>query len=414
MSVGKVPVLPEDRSEFAESWPVLLAATIGVGLGTTGLLFYAFGQFVGPLSAAFGWPRGAVSGGMLSYSLGTVLIYPFIGGAVDRFGGRVVALLSQIGLALGFLLVSMVPADIRLFYAAFFALSLLGGGTSPIVWSRAVARHFTRRRGLALGIMLSGTGLAAVLTPMVVGGAVSAYGWRIAFRLLAAAEILIGLPVTYTFLRETASRTIIADQAALIGTVTAEALRSSAFWRLIAAFVLIATGVAGLIVHLPVLLLDRHFSHAQAGFMMGFFGYAVIAGRLLLGFLVDRFPAGLVGAAFIMTAALSCLLLAGGVAVFPAILLLGGCAGAEVDLLAFLVSRLFGLSHYAQIYAWALSAFVIGAGIGPVIAGSIHDAAGSYTPALYMFAFSASCAAILIASLGTRLAMAKQKLGAIR
>jgi len=393
-------------SEFAKSWPTLLAATIGVGLGTTGMMFYAFGQFVGPLSAAQHWTRGAVSGGMLSYSFGTVLIYPFIGRAVDRFGGRAVALLAQLGLAIGFLLISAVPRNIFVFYAAFFAMSLLGAGTSPIVWTRAVARHFVRRRGLALGIMLSGTGLAAVLAPLVVGNAIAAFGWRGAFHTLAAIEIVIGLPATYALLQDGHGSTA---AAALSGDTLRQALHRSDFWRVVAAILLIATGLAGLIVHLPVLLQDRGYSHAHTAFMLGFFGYAVIAGRLLLGFLVDRFSAAIVGAVFVSAAALACLLLAFGGAVFPAILLVGACAGAEVDLLAFLVSRLFGLLHYAQIYGWAMSAFVLGAGLGPVIAGTIHDVAGTYAPALYLFAVASVGAGMLVFSLRQGLAEARAR-----
>jgi len=399
MNDAQLQMAPDERSEFGLYWPILFAATVGVGLGTTGLMFYGFGQFVGPLAADLHWSRGAISGGMLSYSAGTVLVYPFVGRAVDRFGGRAVGLLAQCGLAAGFALISVVPANIYLFDAAFFVMSLLGAGTSPIVWSRAVARHFARRRGLALGIMLSGTGMAAVLAPAVVGGSIAAFGWRGAFRVMAAIEIGVGLPVTFFCLREAAR---VGAAAAPAGMATAAALRSSAFLRLVFAFVLISLGVAGLIVHLPVMLQDRGFAHARIGFMMGFFGYAVICGRLLLGFLMDRFPAAIVGGIFVLTAAVACLLLAGGVGVFPAVLLVGACAGAEVDLLAFLTSRLFGLRHFAQIYGWALSAFVVGAGLGPVIAGRVHDVTGSYQAALYLFAASTVVAAGVIGSLGRK------------
>jgi len=302
MDDAQLEMAPDERSEFGLYWPILFAATVGVGLGTTGLMFYGFGQFVGPLAADLHWSRGAISGGMLSYSAGTVLIYPFVGRAVDRFGGRAVGLLAQCGLAAGFVLISLVPANIYLFDAAFFVMSLLGAGTSPIVWSRAVARHFARRRGLALGIMLSGTGMAAVLAPAVVGGSIAAFGWRGAFRVMAAIEIGVGLPVTFFCLREAMGVGSVAG-GALSGMAMGAALRSGAFARLVCAFVLISVGVAGLIVHLPVMLADRGFAHARIGFMMGFFGYAVICGRLLLGFLMDRFPAGIVGGIFVLTAA---------------------------------------------------------------------------------------------------------------
>jgi MFS family permease len=179
-------------------------------------------------------------------------------------------------------------------------------------------------------------------------------------------------------------------------------MRDSAFWRLLVAFFLISIAVGGLIVNLPALLADRGLTSAAAAGLVGFLGYAIIAGRLCLGFLVDRFPPAIAGAGLILLSALACVLLAASAAPLPAVLLLGLCAGAEVDLLAFLVSRLFGLRHYAQIYGWGISAFTAGAGVGPYVAGRAHDWAGNYVAALWGFAGLIVIAALLILSLGGR------------
>ena len=385
-------------SEFRRAWPTLLACVVGVGLGTTGLVFYTFGQFVRPLAAEFHWGRGAVAGGMLAFSIGTVLISPIVGGLVDRAGMRTVAILGQIGLALGLFLVSCAQQRIWTFYLAWFALAVLGSGTSPIVWSRAVAGAFEKRRGLALGIMLCGTGLAGILGPLVTGHFIATFGWRGAYRLLAASQIAIGLPFTFLVLQPIA-KTAPAEVAALAGISLSAALRLSSFWRLVQAFILISVVVAGLIVHLPAMLVDRGLSPAAAAATVALMGYAVIVGRLSLGVLLDRLPPNLVGGAFVLISAVTCLLLANGFGLMGAVLLLGLCAGAEVDLLAFMSARLFGLRHFAQIYGCTMAAFAFGAGVGPIAAGLIHDWTGSYTTALYGFAVAITCAAGLIASL---------------
>ncbi|HYZ20679.1 MAG TPA: hypothetical protein VE690_00855, partial [Rhodopila sp.] len=82
------------------------------------------------------------------------------------------------------------------------------------------------------------------------------------------------------------------------------------------------------------------------------------------------------------------------------VILFGLSAGGEVDLLAYLVSRYFGLRHYARVYGWMLSAFGTGVGIGPVLAGWTRDSAGSYAPALYGFIGLMVMAAGLIGGLG--------------
>jgi cyanate permease len=218
--------------------------------------------------------------------------------------------------------------------------------------------------------------------------------------MLALALVVVGLPVTLALLRS--GRDPAVGSAPLSGSTLKEALKSSAFWRLEAAFFLISLVVGGLIVHLPAMLVDRGFSAAVAASTVSYLGYAIIVGRLSLGTLVDRFSPAIVGALLIALSALSSVLLAQGIAPLAATLLLGLCAGAEVDLLAFLVSRLFGLRNYAQIYGCGISAFTAGAGVGPILAGRAHDLSGGYAPALYGFAVAIVVACILIASLGGR------------
>jgi MFS family permease len=388
---------PTKAGEFARGWSVLLASTVGVGLGITGLPAFSFGQFVRPLAQTFGWSRGEISGGVTCLMIGTLVMSPFVGHAVDKFGIRAVALFSQIGLALGFIGVSLVGPSVTAYYGAWLALSFLGAGTSPIVWTRAVAGRFERSRGLALGIMLCGTGVIAILAPTIVNQIVTSFGWRAAYHVLAGSLIFIGLPMTYAFLRSAPKGA--RPEAIQTGLTLKDALRTTTFWRVIAAFVLISSVVSALIVHLPTLLIDRGVAPAAAAGMVGVLGYTIIAGRLTLGAMVDRFSPAFVGGGLISLAAVTAVMLAHGVAPLLAILLFGLCCGAEVDLLAFLMSRLFGLRNYAQIYGCGISAFTLGGAIGPIVAGRSHDIAGSYNPVLYGFAVATCVSTLLIFSL---------------
>jgi MFS family permease len=334
--------------------------------------------------------------------IGTFLFAPLIGRLVDRVGVRPVALFSQLGLAIGFLLLACVNAQIWTFYAAWFAASVFGAGTSPIVWTRAVAGWFNRHRGLALGIMLSGTGAIAVISPIVVNAIIASFGWRGAYIALAATLVVIGMPATYALLR-TPEQTDPAHARPVVGASLGEAYRSMYFWRIIVAFVLFSTVAGGTIVHLPPMLVDQGYAPRDAAFVVSFLGYAIIAGRLGLGFLLDLLPPALIGGLFLLLAAVSCTILAShGSAIF-AVILFGLFSGAEVDLLAYLISRIFGLKHYAQLYAWGISAFTFGAGVGPIIAGTIHDHTGSYQSALYAFAAVIVVASGLVFSLAPAL-----------
>ncbi len=383
-----------------QAWTVVLAAAVGVGLGVTGLPIYTTGQFVQPLHDAFGWGRAQSTGGLIFLTVGSVLMAPVIGTLIERHGVRRVAALAQVGLCLGYAGLTLHGGSLPLFYAGWAVLAVLGAGTSPIVWTRAVASWFDRSRGLALGITLCGTGLVAVVGPGLIGGIIAANGWKAGFLALAAAQVVLGLPLTLLLLRVRGDTADGEALSTLPGVSLREAASSSQFWRLLLAFFLISVVVGGLIVHLAPMLADFRVPPADAARALGLLGVSIIVGRLCIGALVDRLPPTLVAPVFICLPVPSCLLLAHGQSPELAIVLAGLAAGAEVDLLAFLMSRYFGMLHYARIYAWGLSAFSLGAGLGPILAGAVHDRTGSYVWALYGFAVLMVAAAGLIASLG--------------
>ena len=392
------------RSEFARAWTVILAAAVGVGLGITGLPIYTTGLFIRPLEQAYAWPRATITGGLLFLKVGVTIMAPLIGLLVDRYPVRPVAVLGMIGFALGYVGLTLHDGSVPLWYAGWAALAVLGAATSPIVWTRAVASWFDTSRGLALGLTLCGTGVVAAVGPGIIGGIIAAYGWKAGFYSLAAAQVLVGLPLVALFLRARNEGRGAAARDALPGRTVAQAFRMGAFWRLLLAFFLISVVVGGFIVNLPAMLGDRGIPPARAAQALGLMGLAIIVGRLTVGALVDRFPTAIVAPIYILLPAASCLLLAQG-QLAPweaslAIILVGLSAGAEVDLLAYLTGLHFGMKNYAKIYGWGLAAFSAGAGIGPGFAGWVHDTTGTYTAALYAFAAMIAVGALLLATLG--------------
>jgi MFS family permease len=173
------------RDEISAGWLVLLTSLVGIGAGATSLLFYSVGVFFEPLQREFGWNRGQISGAMIYLTVGLVISGPVVGWLIDRFGARVVALVSIPLLALvlgGFAnLGNSLPA----LSALFFAAGSLGGGTTPIVYTRIVNGNFSASRGLALGIVLAGTGIAALVLPPALAAVIGPRGWRSGFMLLA-------------------------------------------------------------------------------------------------------------------------------------------------------------------------------------------------------------------------------------
>lgn len=143
---------------------------------------------------------------------------------------------------------------------------------------------------------------------------------------------------------------------------------------------------------------------ASAVWAASLLGFAIIAGRLGIGVLVDRFYAPAVAFGILAIAAGACflLMLAGGnlALALVAVVLIGLAAGAEVDLVAYLASRYFGLRAYGEIYGWQLGFFALGAGLGPMGVGRLYDATGSYNVGLIACAVGFGVGAILIGVLG--------------
>lgn len=381
-----------------------MAAVAGVGVGVTGLPFYTFGIFMTPLSQAFGWSRSQVAVGMLCLNLGLTVTAPLIGKVIDRHGVRKIALASLVGLAVGFGLVALSGPSITSFYAAWIALAFFGCGTTPLTWTRAINLEFRKARGLALGIALLGTGLASIVGPPAIQSLITAYGFRAAYVAIGLFVLVFVLPIAAFGLQGSdAEAGPATDGVALTGTSYREAIGTASFWLIAASILVMILGQAGATVHLVPMLRDRGMEAGKAAATAGLLGFSVIVGRVLVGYLVDRFPAPKVASVFFMLPAIGMAILfaaraQGGEIV--AVLLLGLSAGAEVDILAYLVSRYFGMRSYGAIYGSLLSIFGVAGGLGPVLVARAYDAAKSYQPALVGGAILFIVGAITIGCLG--------------
>ena len=145
---------------------------------------------------------------------------------------------------------------------------------------------------------------------------------------------------------------------------------------------------------------DNGLSGVEAGKIAGGIGLAVIGSRLIVGFLLDRVFAPLIAISICLIAAagISAFLFNGASAAMLTAVAMGLALGAELDLMGFLVARYFGLAQFGKTYGWLYCAFVFASGLGPLWVGAVHDAVGSYSPALAVSAIGLvlSCAGFLL------------------
>ncbi|MET0241259.1 MAG: MFS transporter [Sphingobium sp.] len=380
--------------ELAKGWPTVLAASLAIGVGTMGIGFYSLGLFVKPLQEEFGWSRAAVSGAATFQQFGIFLSAPLVGRLAERIGGRTVAVASYILMPLALVLLATITPSVTTWYALWLVISLAGCGTTPALWARVVSMRFDAARGLALGLMLLGTGVAAILAPALLGPVFAAYGWRNALFAMAAVTLLIGLPVSLM------TRQDIGGDGARAMTVRGQFEANRATITLLVIAGMLGLIVAGLIIHLVPMLMDRGVDAASAAKVAATIGIAVLFARVVVGYLFDRFHAPYVASIFLLSPVVSCLLLWRGGPVIPAAMCLGLAAGAEVDMLAYFTSRYARLRNYSATYGVVLGIFSLGAGCGPMLFGWSVDISGNYDVVLIASTLLLLGVVILIATLG--------------
>jgi MFS family permease len=376
------------RSRVFYGWWIVLACSLSlsVSIGTLGI--YSFSLFVKPLTQEFGWSHGEVSLAMTFTNLVVTAVSPVLGRLADRFGSRAVLLPSHLALGASLAAMYSLTASLWQFYGLYIALGLLGAGTSPLAYSRLVAKWFDRRRGIALGLTVAGVGLGSFVVPTAGQWVISLYGWRAAYMMMALATVVLPVPLLGLLLREDPTES---DEPAhghapkVPELTTAQALRRGTFWLMAGVFACVATCASAAIAHMVPLLTDRGMPVQQAAFAVSLFGISALAGRILTGMLVDRYFAPHVTAGMFTAVAAGLGLLMSGVDVrlgYAAAVLVGIGLGAEVDVMPYLISRYFGFRCLGEIYGILFAAFTLGMAGGPYVMGRGFDLTRSYQPPL--------------------------------
>ncbi|MBB4631109.1 MFS family permease [Sphingosinicella soli] len=391
--------------ETAADWGLVLVCT--VGLTVSMIYLYALGPFIVPVSEEMGWSRGETSAGLTLISLASVIAAPFVGFWVDRFGSRRIAIIGCMVFCFGISLLSSAGSHIS--WLLIWAIVAMGSVMmKPTVWMSAVAHRIHRRRGLAMGVALTGTGISSALSPIVAGEVISSSGWRTAFLVLGTGAALLLLPLLLLFFRDRPIHSRGTDKRnaaeGLVGLTISEGLRSAVFIRLALAGFLINFSVMGLVVHFVPLLEGQHFQMGEATALASLIGVTTIVARLVTGNLLDRFHAPTVAAIAFSLPIYACLMLLffDGSTIMAATIaiLIGAAVGAEVDALAYLSSRYFGMRSFGTLFGSITGAISLGIGLGPTSAGAIHDAFGTYQPMFLLIIPLVAVSVVLVATLG--------------
>ena len=387
---GVRDVLSGERKLYYGWW--LLAASVAAMALGSGVSFWAFGLYVRPVEAEFGWSRAEISLGFSITLLTAGASGPLIGRWIDRHGPRSAILLGTVLTSLSYVLLATTQNLWQ-----WYALWALHGAARQLMFfmpfMALIPRWFDRRRGLAVSILGTGFSLGGFVVLPVMSLVLDRVEWRGALVfsgvVVAAVFLAIGLFVVRDAPGEAEAGSDQQPSGDLEGLTLGEALRTPLFWVLAVALTLFFFGSFGWLVHQIPYYESVGISRERAAVIVSLAAGLGIGARLVAGFFADR-VARFETFAMLLSASLALAMATllvdhgpRGIAVFIVLWLVGSSGGPMIE--ALLLTRAFGLAHFSTILGALLLVETAGEIVSPTVTGAIYDATGSYEWALVMY-----------------------------
>jgi len=406
-------------SRIYYGWWIVLAAFLNLFF-VVGILFYGFPVFYPYFVESLGFTRAQVTQGFLLGFLFAGLPFGILAGTIiDRIGARVV-ILAGVGLV-GLPLLLMGRMSHFWQFEILCVVEVIGYVLAgPIANQVLIAKWFSRRRGRAMGYAYLGLGLGGVAAPTLVNFLARSLGWRHGLELLGTFILLVLFPIGIWVTRSSPEESGVNAESfreealplenSLSSTTSSaaisQAVRSAAFWLLIAGSTLAIGAIGAVIQHLILFLKDAGYSATAASQYSTILLTASLGGRVVVGYLADRFRKSYLMALFYFFIGASVFLLAYPHS--PAVLcgfaiLFGFSMGADYMLIPLVTAECFGTAALGKLLALIIMGYSIGQWAAPWFVGKMFDAQHSYDLAWRIVAILGMAGAAAIFAIPTSL-----------
>jgi MFS family permease len=396
--------------------PQILAACFFVMFTCWGTVINLFPVLVKPITEDMNWGRGALAVALAVGSLATAVTSPIAGSLVDRIGARSVMSVGALVVGIGLLAGSRV-AELWQLYLVF---ALIGSGvvfSTMIPCSLVISNWFISRRGTAMAIAFMGASAGGMVMSPVANWIVLRWGWRTAFVVSGVEILLLVMPLIGLVIRSHPSEMGLepyhreaadtGEPSNTWGVTTRQALSVPVFWQLSVIMFVIGIGTATLSTHCVAHLVDLGHSPTRAALAWSLVNGISMVGILLSGPMADRWGArtAVVSTLVLFAVSIALLNLARPYAVALAFATLYGLPlAAPFVLVPLLIGGCLGMRSFGALYGVLNVMGTAGAVIGPVLAGVLFDAKGTYLPVFYFIA------AAMLASAGVSLRLRAAKI----
>jgi predicted MFS family arabinose efflux permease len=397
---------------------VVLGATAVVLLAAAGLRS-AFGVFIKPMEAEFGWDRTALSLVASISFLFNGASGPVMGRLADRWGGRVVLAASGVLLGIGALGAALIVSLWQLHATVGVIIAVGAGGASSGIAAVMASRWFDARRGLAIGIAGGAMAAGQLLVVPLAMWLMLSWGWRTAFVVLGVGFLAIVLPVVLALIRNDprdvglepygavpGGRTGSSGDPAVERTTLREAIGTMPFWLLLGSFWVCGYTSVGLVLtHLIPHATEHGFHGSQAAQALGVMGAFNIIGTIASGWICDRYGQKTPLAAYYGLRGLSLVFLpyVGTLAgLFAWAVVFGLNFISTVPATTALTARIYGRYSVGELSGWIFFSHQIGSAVGALAGGYFYDRFGDYTVAFHSAALVAFAATIMVLAIRER------------
>lgn len=385
-------------------WWAVGAGALANAFGAGPIMVYGYSIMAEGMVADFGWTRADSASFFSAFLLGQGLGIITLGWLISRLGVRLPAAALAGIFGITFAAIAVLPPDKTLFWGSFLLFGFGGAACTALPWAVALSGTFDKHRGLALGLVVAGSGISAPLLPQIATILTDNIGWRSNFVILGSISAVVSV-VGLSFFVKTPPGAVVSKVGQHLNGRTIKQIyfANPVFWYIGLAVLLVSISTFGGLTSLVGFLKGRDFEGALIANVMSVAAIFSLFGRVAIGHLLDKLFAPWVSAVTFAAAGFGFIaLLSSG---NPLMAFVGGALiaiaiGSEADILSYLVSRYFPLVEFSRVVSIIYLCWAWGGVIGTLAVGASLNMGYGYGPVYILFGLLLLLGAALLLLLG--------------
>ena len=389
-----------NKKGFHYGWVIVFVGFLSMWFITC-IFSSAAGMMVNPVTEEMGISRSAFTMTSTACSIAGMLMSTSIGRIFKKFSVKKTMLAGSTLYAACYASYGIAP-NIYVFYVIGFISGFAMIMSSMVAVSTLLARWFDEKRGLAVALASTGSGVGGVVMNPLIGSLVTSIGWRKTYFVLGAMIAVVMIPAILFLIRETPQEMGLepygkkeAKDGAVSteesGYTAAEARLTPMYWLWIPVVLIVSATCNTIMQHTVAYATDMGFDYSVAAGIASVLTAGLAIWKLVMGQLYDS-----IGSRKAATLSLS---------VYTLVLVLYAISSKEMAIIYYIGTALFGMGgsfatiaysvvvqdvfgkkDFATIYG-SINVFAsIGGAIGSPVVASVFDTLGTYKPAWVVLA----------------------------